>query len=133
MQLTADDIKTAFENSPFFKHIGFEIIEFDDNRVKLKLRIREQLLNVNGTLHGGIHATMLDYVQGMLLRAVTKEKCMTTSLTTQYFAPVSEGEIFAESKILKLGFKLAFMEAEIKNTKGEILAKGLGNFKLLRS
>lgn len=76
---------------------------------------------------------MLDYVQGMLLRAITKEKCMTTSLTTQYFAPVSEGEIIAESKILKLGFKLAFMEAEIKNSKGEILAKGLGNFKLLRS
>ncbi|WP_232233753.1 PaaI family thioesterase [Bacillus sp. J33] len=109
------------------------MVELEDDRVKLKLTISDHLLNVNGTLHGGIHATMLDYVQGMLLRAVTKEGCVTTSLTTQYLNSASEGEIFAESKILKLGYNVAFMEAEIKNSEGKILSKGLGSFKLLRS
>lgn len=133
MQLTADDIRASFENSPFFKHIGFEIIEVEDDRVKIKLAISDHLLNVNGTLHGGIHATMLDFVQGMLLRSVTKERCVTTSLTTQYLAAVSEGDIFAEAKILQLGYNLAFLEAEITNSEGKVLAKGLGNFKILRS
>ncbi|WP_174731291.1 hotdog fold thioesterase [Mesobacillus harenae] len=132
MQLTHADIRTSFEDSPFFKHIGFEIVEFADDRVKVKLAIRDYLLNVNGTLHGGVHATMLDLISGMLLRSVTKQRVATTSLTTQYLAAVKQGEVFAEATIIQQGYKLAFVDSKIIDSENKLIAKGTGTFKIQR-
>lgn len=132
MAILVHDIRESFEDSPFFNHMGIEILHFEENAVKIKLTIKEYVLNANGTLHGGVHATMLDYAQGMLLRSITKTKCMTVNLSTQYFAGISEGDIFAEAKVLQLGYKLAFLEGEIKDSTGRLLAKGTGTFKIIR-
>ncbi|MGM7636766.1 PaaI family thioesterase [Bacillus sp. Hm123] len=132
MTTTLQFIKEDFENNVFFQHIGFEVVEFTDDRVKIKLNIKDVLLNTNGTLHGGVYATMLDFIQGMLLRAVTKEKCVTTNLTTHFLASVSSGEIFAEATILQQGYKIAFIEGEITDADGRLLGKGTGTFKIIR-
>jgi uncharacterized protein (TIGR00369 family) len=130
--VTAEDIRKKFESNPFFLHIGFEIIRFEEGKVTIKLNIEEYLLNVNGTLHGGVHATMLDTILGMVTRSVTKAKVVTTNLTVHYLASISGGEIFAEAKVLQQGYKLAFTEGEIKDPKGNTIAKGIGTFKLIR-
>lgn len=132
MAILVQDIRESFEDSPFFNHMGIEILHFEENAVKIKLTIKEYVLNANGTLYGGVHATMLDYAQGMLLRSITKTKCMTVNLSTQYLAGISEGDIFAEAKVLQLGYKLAFLEGEIKDSTGRLLAKGTGTFKIIR-
>ncbi|WP_203363890.1 PaaI family thioesterase [Bacillus sp. REN10] len=132
MATTLEFVKQDFENNLFFQHIGFEVVDFKEDRVKIKLKIQDELLNTNGTLHGGVYATMLDFIQGMLLRAVTKEKCVTTNLTTHFLASVSSGEIFAEAKILQQGYKLAFIEGEITDAEGRLLGKGTGTFKIIR-
>ncbi|MBR8644750.1 PaaI family thioesterase [[Brevibacterium] frigoritolerans] len=112
--------------------MGFEIIRFEEGNVTIKLNIEEHLLNVNGTLHGGIHATMLDTILGMVTRSVTKSKVVTTSLTVHYLASISSGELFAEAKVLQKGYKIAFTEGEIKDAEGNIIAKGTGIFKIIR-
>jgi uncharacterized protein (TIGR00369 family) len=113
-------------------HVGFEIVRFEEGNVNIKLDVKEHLLNINGTLHGGVHATMLDYILGMVTRSVTKAKVVTTNLTVHYLSSISQGEIFAEAKVLQEGYKLAFTEGEIKDDQGNILAKGIGTFKLIR-
>lgn len=132
MPVTVEDIRKKFENNPFFSHIGFEIVRFEEGNVIIKLNIKEYLLNVNGTLHGGVHATMLDNILGMVTRSVTKARVVTTNLTIHYLASMSEGEIFAEAKVLQQGYKLAFTEGEIKDSKGNVIAKGIATFKLIR-
>ena len=47
--------------------MGFEIIRFEKGVVIIKLNIYEYLLNVNGTFHSGVHATMIDYILGMAI------------------------------------------------------------------
>ncbi|MDX8290964.1 PaaI family thioesterase [Metabacillus indicus] len=126
------EIRRSFEESPFFQHMGIDIVHFEENEVKIKLQMKEYVLNANGTLHGGVHATMLDYVQGMLLRSVSKTRCATINSSIQYLAPSTGGEIYAEGKILQLGYKTAFMEGEIRDSEGKLLAKGSGTFKLIR-
>lgn len=132
MPITVEDIREKFEENPFFMHIGFEIVRFEEGNVNIKLDVKEHLLNINGTLHGGVHATMLDYILGMVTRSVTKAKVVTTNLTVHYLSSISQGEIFAEAKVLQEGYKLAFTEGEIKDGQGNILAKGIGTFKLIR-
>ncbi len=132
MEVTLEDVRKDFENSPFFSYIGLQIIYFEEGNVKVKLTIEESLLNTNGTLHGGVYATMLDFILGMVIRSVTKTRCVTTNLTTHYLASMSTGEIFAEAKVVQQGYKLAVVEGEIKDIKDNVIAKGIGTFKLIR-
>ncbi|MFJ7832468.1 PaaI family thioesterase [Peribacillus sp. NPDC097197] len=132
MTTNVEDIRNQFESSPFFAYIGFEVIQFEEGNVRLKLNIEEHMLNVNGTLHGGIHATMLDTILGIVIRSLTKARVVTTSLTVHYLGSLSAGEIFAEAKVLQQGYKTAFAEGEIKDSAGNLIAKGTGVFKLIR-
>lgn len=132
MTTNVEDIRNQFESSPFFAYIGFEVIQFEEGNVRLKLNIEKHMLNINGTLHGGIHATMLDTILGIVIRSLTKARVVTTSLTVHYLGSLSAGEIFAEAKVLQQGYKTAFAEGEIKDSAGNLIAKGTGVFKLIR-
>ena len=96
MTKTIDEVRESFEASPFFSHIGFEIIHFEEGNVLLNLPIQEKLFNVNGTLHGGVHATMLDLIIGMAIRSTTKTRCTTMNLNINYLAPSAGGSITAK-------------------------------------
>ncbi|CDQ19060.1 PaaI family thioesterase [Halobacillus karajensis] len=132
MTKTMDEVRESFEASPFFSHIGFEIVQFEEGDVRLKLPIHEKLYNVNGTLHGGVHATMIDLILGMAIRSTTKTRCTTMNLNINYLAPASGGEIQAEGRILKQGYRIVTAEGELYDQAGDMIAKGIGTFKLIR-
>lgn len=127
-----EEIIKEFEECPFFQHLGLDILQFEEGNVRIKLTIQEYLLNTNHTLHGGVYASVLDFIQSMYLRSVTKTRCVTTNLTIHYTAPVSAGEVFAEASIISRGYKTAFVEGILKDQAGRLLAKGTGTFKLIR-
>ncbi|MGY0691955.1 PaaI family thioesterase [Virgibacillus sp. FSP13] len=130
--MTEADVRESFESSPFFSHIGFEIIHFQEGNVLLKLPITKQLLNANDTLHGGVHATMLDTIIGMTIRSITKTRCMTINLNVNYLSAVKYGEIFAYGRILQQGYRTVTAEGELHDAEENMLAKGVGTFKLVR-
>ncbi|MDM5338555.1 PaaI family thioesterase [Fictibacillus enclensis] len=133
MPVTIEEIYQKFQQNPFFSHIGFEIVQFEEQQIRIKLDVREYLHNINGTLHGGVYATMLDNIMGMVTRSAAKAKVVTLHLSIQFLASISSGEIFAEATIQEQGYKLAFTEGEIKDEHGKLLAKGMGTFKLIRN
>ncbi|MFC2949674.1 PaaI family thioesterase [Virgibacillus sediminis] len=132
MSKRIEDVRKSFENSPFFTHIGFEIVEFEEGNTRLKLPITSELLNANDSLHGGVHATMLDLSLGMAVRSVTKTRCTTISLNVNYLSPSTEGVVFATGRILKQGYRMVVAEAEMVDEAGNMLAKGIGTYKLIR-
>ncbi|BDH61762.1 hypothetical protein MTP04_18920 [Lysinibacillus sp. PLM2] len=126
------EVKQSFEQMPYFQFIGFEIERFEEDEVLLKLTIQDHLLNVNETLHGGVHAAMIDQVLSMCLRAKTKTRCATINLNINYLAPSNSGTIYAKGKIIQLGYRIATVEGEVFTKDGQILAKGIGTFKIIR-
>ncbi|MFC0273882.1 PaaI family thioesterase [Metabacillus herbersteinensis] len=132
MNKVVDEIRESFEASPFFSHVGFEIVRFDEGDILLKLGVRPPLLNVNETLHGGVHATMLDFILGMVIRSSTRTRCVTMNLNINYLAPTIAGEIFAKGKILQQGYRTVTAEGELFDPEENLLAKGVGTFKLIR-
>lgn len=127
-----EDVRKSFETSPFFSHIGFQVMYFQEGDILLKLPISEPLLNANSTLHGGVHATMLDMILGMVIRSTTGTRCATINLNINYLAPITHGDIFAKGKVLKQGNRTVTAEGEIWDEEEELLAKGVGAFKLIR-
>ncbi|KMY53388.1 hypothetical protein AC623_04810 [Bacillus sp. FJAT-27231] len=126
-----EEIVNEFEECPFLHHLGLEVIRFEEGNVRIKLSMKDCLLNTNKTLHGGVYASVLDFIQSMQLRSVTKTRCVTTTSTIHYIAPVTGGVLFAEAEIISKGYKTAFVEGTITDQEGKLVAKGTGTFKLI--
>ncbi|WP_335509096.1 PaaI family thioesterase [Bacillus sp. JJ722] len=131
--MTIKDIQQEFEQCPFFLHLGLNMVNFEEGNVVVKISVEEYLKNTHGTLHGGVIASILDFIQCMQIRSVIDCSCLTLNLNTQYFASVSEGYLYASATILSNGFKTAFAEGILTDEQGNLVAKGTGNFKLVRT
>ncbi|WP_235318332.1 PaaI family thioesterase [Planococcus sp. CAU13] len=132
-EASLEEVKKRFIDSPFFTNMGFEILEFSEEKVLLKLNIKGEFMNVNGTLHGGIHASMLDQVFGMAVQAATKARCATINLNVNYLASSGTGDIYATARILQQGYRNIILEGEVFEEGGKKLVQGTGTFKVFRS
>lgn len=122
----------GIDKNPFFNHIGFEIVSRQEDELLLKLEVKKELLNTNNSLHGGVHASMLDMVQTIHLRKLYQSSVSAVNLDVHYFAPTNNGDLFARAKVLQQGYKLATVESEIFDENHHLIAKGTGVYKILR-
>src|SRR5699024_3544665 len=127
-----EKVRNSFEGSPFYSLVGFEIIYFEKGNVKIKLPITNKLLNTNETLHGGVHDTMLDTIMEITIRTNSKTRFVTIRLNINYPAPSVSGSLYATGKVIKQGYRIVTAEGELVDEKKNLVAKGLGSFKLVR-
>lgn len=98
------------------------------------LTIQPQHRNRNGTLHGGIHAMMLDAAAGFAAsRALGQGGALvpvqTLTLTTNYVAAAGEGVVTAKGRVTGGGYKIIYATAEITDEGGRLLSSASGVFK----
>jgi uncharacterized protein (TIGR00369 family) len=126
------ELHKYIENNPFNNHIGFELVTEKKDEILLKLSLKRELLNTNKTVHGGVHASMLDTVQSIVLRLIYQSPVAAMNLDVHYFSPAHSGHLFAKAKILQKGYKLATIEAEIVDIHQQLIAKGTGIYRIIR-
>jgi uncharacterized protein (TIGR00369 family) len=97
----------------------------------VRLEAGEQHLNISGTVHGGVLASMIDTAMGRAVRSVTEEKPATIQLTVTYLDPGRPGSLVATARVTKQGSTLTIVEAEIEQD-GKALAHALATFALLK-
>lgn len=115
--------------------VGYTIDLSDPSGVAtVTLDIEAKHRNRNGTLHGGIHAMMLDAAAGFATsRHLTGEGAFvpvqTLSLNTSYVASVSEGRVVSTGKVTGGGRKIIFATSEVRDAQGRVLSSASGVFK----
>jgi uncharacterized protein (TIGR00369 family) len=111
---------------------GLEFSITHPGNVSYKMQILEKHLSSPNTAHGAAIAGFMDCVLGLsaLSMAVTEGNLTSTvEFKINYIRPVSLGEeIFGTGKVVHKGKSLIISSAEIKNTKGELVAMGQGTF-----
>lgn len=81
-----------------------------------------------GMAHGGIIATLLDEAMGKVCR-FREVRAVTAELMVQYLKPVKvDQEIVVEGFETEQRGRNLFLAGEIRNSAGEVLAKGTGRF-----
>ena len=81
-----------------------------------------------GMAHGGIIAMLLDEAMGKVCR-FREVRAVTAELTVQYLKPVKvDQEIVVEGFETEQRGRNLFLAGEIRNSAGEVLAKGTGRF-----
>ena len=125
------------EKQDFPHRAGIEIgaSESDQPDAVASLHVDESHMNANGTLHGGVIATMCDSVMGMAVRESLEDdaKAATVSLTVSYMAPAELGDdISARAEVRKQGKKIVIVEADVvRDSDDEGIAHAVATFSVV--
>jgi uncharacterized protein (TIGR00369 family) len=114
--------------------IGFEAKEIGDGRATVTLTVGPQHANPMGTLHGGILCDIADAAMGMAFAStITPEESFTTvELKINFFRPVWEACLKAQGKVVRRGRSLGYVECEITDERGQLVAKAASTCLALR-
>jgi uncharacterized protein (TIGR00369 family) len=126
------DIQKEYEESPFCSLVGLKVSNFEEGKVTLKIPLQNHLYNTMGTVHGGVYATLLDTAMAMTIKSVVKVSSVTINMNVNFIKAVSEGTLFVEGSITKLGYRIVLAESKIIDENGELLANAAGTFKVMR-
>jgi uncharacterized protein (TIGR00369 family) len=117
---------------PFVHFCGIEPISSEPGRTKLRVKLEDHHMNQLGIAHGGVTMTLLDVALGTAARSGNdKSAVMTLDMQTQFIAP-GRGTLLAEGRILKSGRSLVFVEADVHDETGTLVAKASAIFKAAR-
>ncbi len=117
---------------PFFRHMGFEVLEMEPGRAVVRVALRDELRNPNGHLHGGVISALIDMsiTQAMLLtdtyREVRETRGIMSSvdLRVKYLRAVSEGAATVESTIVHPGRRIVHASSVVRDDQGRQVALG---------
>ena len=125
-QKAAETIKKA----PFPSLLGLELVDLKYGEAILKLKMRPDLQQPYGILHGGATASLID--TAMAFACITclaeGEKTTTIDLTVHYLRPHSQGEVFCTAKIVRAGRRILTVSAEVANEEGKLIATALSTY-----
>jgi uncharacterized protein (TIGR00369 family) len=121
-------------NIPFLKLLGARAEHREKGRAVVSIEIRPELTNSWKFAHGGVLLTLLDVSMGSAARTTDAQNfgIVTVSLTVNFLRACS-GLLRAEGRVLRSGRSLVFCEGEVRDASGEVIAKGIGTFRLKKA
>ena len=120
--------------NPFWSLLGMEVAGIKKGWAKIRLPFTEKLANGIGVAHGGAIFSPADSAVGMALVGLTTkdESISTLEMKINYLKPLTEGEIIAEAKIVHKGTMTAIGDVEVKDGTGNLIAKGLATYAIVK-
>ncbi len=120
----AEDMATYCSGHPFMNknHIRLEAVELD--RVVTVMEAGPDSLNPYGFVHGGALYTMADCACGAAARTDGR-KYVTLSSSFNFLHSGLEGDVIrAEAKVRRRGRTTCFVDVDLTNDRGDLLASG---------
>jgi len=115
-------------SAPTSALLGMTVLGVDQaaGTVRLSFEPKPEFCNPMGNVQGGFIVAMLDDAAALaaIVKAGTRIGIPTIELKTSFFGPAKLGEpLFAEGRCIKLGKRIAFMEADLTDAGGTLLAR----------
>lgn len=118
----------------FNQHLGFRLTRVYKDGVALECVIEPHKLNLLGTLHGGVTATLIDAAAGVaIISHLGGRPATTVELKVNYLRPATHGKVRARSRIVKLGKTLSFATVDVKDSHGRLIATGSATYMALET
>ena len=125
-------------SSPFVELIGGRLEEWREGYVRMSVTLEPHHTNPHGVMHGGVVTTLMDEALGGVIASVRGMETMfaaqhtTVEMNASFLAGARPGDrIVVEARVLRLGRRVAFGEAEATRGDGEMIAKGRMTFVIL--
>lgn len=117
---------------PFVDHLGIDLVEKGDGRVRIAFEPLPEHLNSWNGIHGGAVMAVLDTALSSAARSLdtTCSGATTVEMKTNFLA-AARGAVVAEGHAQRTGRSLIYAEGELRDARGNLLAKANGTFKLI--
>ena len=117
-------IEYCNQNNNFCKFLGVQITELEQGYAKGEMKIKEQLLNIYHTVHGGSIFSLADTIGG--LAALSYGNSVVTMSSDFHYLSAAAGidKIYATAREIKHGKKISVYDVEIRDDGGRLVAKG---------
>ena len=110
-----------YDNDPFSKWLGIELVEIDRGLCILKMTVRQEMLNGFDIMHGGISYSLADSAFAFASNSYGM-KAVSSSVIMQYPKATKAGEVLsATAKTVSLSPKTAILDVDIRNEVGDLV------------
>ena len=131
--LTVRDLFKISGDMPFNKLLGIRIVRRHSDGVTIECKVREDLTNIAGVVHGGVLASMADTAMGIGLHNHFggRRPITTTEMKINYLRPVKHGKAVARSHILRVGKTLCVGRVDLFDGERRLAAVAIVTYILL--
>ncbi|QIA27348.1 PaaI family thioesterase [Thermaerobacter sp. PB12/4term] len=119
---------------PFRRHLGIQVVQAAAGRALLRLPARPEIGNRFGNVHGGALATLVDGAMSNAILSLLPAGDRiggTIELSIRFLEP-ARGTVMAEGRVLRLGGRIAFAQADVRDGAGRLVATAQGSYALHR-
>jgi uncharacterized protein (TIGR00369 family) len=114
-----EDHEQVFERFFLARFLALEF-EYGDDFCRVSFPVETHLFNPQGSLHGGVIATVMDISMGHLIKHSTGRPGATLEMKTQYLKPVTLGRANCEGRFLRRGRSVGFLESRLWRDDGDL-------------
>lgn len=116
--------------SPFTHWLKPKVVSAEKGRLTFSFKVRRDMTNPLGTLHGGVTAAIMDDVIGATIYTLNENFFYTTiNNVVDYFAKAFESEtVLADACLIKKGNRIINAQFELWNEeRSRLIARGYSN------
>ena len=127
-------IRGERELFPVARLLGLVMKAIEPGRCVFELAADERHHNPLGTLHGGVYGDLADAAMGWAYAATLAEgdSFTTVEMKINFLRAVRQATLTAEAKVVKAGSTLGYVECEVKDQDGRLVAKASSTCMKLR-
>ena len=128
-------LRRAVETAPYYQLLQITLDQIDEGFARFRMPFRKELTHPYGVVHGGAIASLADTAIAFAMMTLIQpgEKLTTVEFKINFFAPVNEGELSGEGRVVSKGKRVAVGEMQVKNGEGNLITKGLATYMILNS
>src|SRR4051794_9671023 len=119
---------------PVGRLIGFAMKSIEPGHAIFEMEADERHHNPMGTLHGGIYCDLADAAMGFAYASTLDEDetFTTIELKINFLRAVRKATLTAEARVVKAGSTVGYIECEVKDQAGNMVAKATSTCMKLR-
>jgi uncharacterized protein (TIGR00369 family) len=128
------EVRERFASSEFHRTLlRAQLERVAPGEVDVSLLVEARHLNLTGTLHGGLIATLADTATGLALRTTLEPgtTSLTSSLSVTFLRPGRPGTVTAKGRVVKRGTRFGYAEADVEDGEGRLLARAAATFTVM--
>src|SRR5262245_37506376 len=119
---------------PIGRLLGFVLKVIEPGHAVFEMEVDGRHHNPMGTLHGGVYCDLADAAMGYAYAATLAEgeSFTTVDLKINFLRAVREGKLTAEARVVKAGRALGFVECDVTDQAGNLVARASSTCMKLR-
>ena len=131
--LSLQQMREAIRSMSFNQLVGIRLVRIHKDGVTIECKLRPDLMNAHGVLHGGVTATMADAAVGIAITTrVGRPAATTVEMKLNYMRPVTGGKITARAYLLRMGSTLCIGRVDLFDDAKQLVGAALITYMLLK-